>query len=125
MPKSEEKKTPSSSSEPRGAAPPSRTIRVTTRAKRPSRSSSRGSSGSVITAVLLVAKISASGTRRAAWAPAGAARASAATIAAAASAGITWGGERWFIMRATLLRPAPRAHRQALPNLRAAATDPT
>ena len=33
------------------------------------------------------------------------------------------GRGRWFIMRATLPGPAPGAHRQALPNLRACATD--
>ena len=55
-----EKNTPSSSSEPRARAPPSSMIRSTSRAKPFRRSCSRGSAGSVITAVLLVAKISAS-----------------------------------------------------------------
>ena len=63
------KKTPSSSSEPRGRPPPSSTMRSTRWAKPFRRSSRRGSSGSVMTAVLSVAKISASLLAAAAAAP--------------------------------------------------------
>ena len=62
------KNTPSSSSDPRGRAPPSSMIRSTARSKPFRRSCSRGSAGSVITAVLLVAKISASSCAAAAGA---------------------------------------------------------
>ena len=75
-PRSEEKNTPSSSCEPRGAPPPSSTIRVTRRAKSCRFARRRGSSGSVISAVLSVAKISASGCRSPCAAAAGAATAS-------------------------------------------------
>ena len=74
-----EEKTPSSSCEPRGDPPPRSTIRSTSCAKPVSLSRRRGSSGSVITAVLLVAKISASGSRSWAAADAGAASAAAAS----------------------------------------------
>ena len=80
VPWSSEKNTPSSSSEPRGLPPPCSMMRSASRANCFSRSRSRGSSGSVITAVLLVAKISASGGAPP-WAPA-----AGAAIASAASA---------------------------------------
>ena len=60
--RSDEKNTPSSSCEPRGTPPPCQMILVTLRANPWRGSSSRGSCESVITAVLLVAKISASGS---------------------------------------------------------------
>jgi NAD(P)-dependent dehydrogenase (short-subunit alcohol dehydrogenase family) len=59
VPRSEEKKTPSSSCEPRGSPPRRSMMRSTLRSKPRSGSSSRGSAGSVMTAVLLVAKSSA------------------------------------------------------------------
>lgn len=58
-----EKNMPSRSSEVRGAPPLRRMIRLTSRLNPTSRSARRGSAGSVMIAVVALAKISASGAR--------------------------------------------------------------